>query len=48
MTFGFIYEMTHKRGVTYKAIYKFDVVKRGKRNIWIYKEESPVIYIEIQ
>jgi hypothetical protein len=40
------YELKHKKGVRYRATYRFDVVRKGKRNIWIYKEECKHNYDE--
>jgi len=41
---SYTYELTRKKGVQYKAIYKFDVVKKGSsRQIWLHKEESKVM-----
>jgi hypothetical protein len=39
------YELANKKGTQYKAAYKFDVVQKGSRTIWIYKEESMVIAV---
>jgi len=44
---SYTYELTRKKGVQYKAIYKFDVVKKGSsRQIWIHKEESKPFFDE--
>ena len=43
---SFTYELTRKKGVQYKAVYKFDVVKKGSRQIWVHKEESKPFFDE--
>lgn len=39
---SFTYELKKKKKVQYKANYKFDVVRKGNRSIWIHKEEPRV------